>query len=150
MASMGLWAKLVGFLLLLMLGASFVIGEDSTKVKIKLETDAEKRILGKVKTIYTVKGRPTQRSQFGKGWHQIADSWKLVAGRAIVSLNTSTSQNRQDVSFLSKETYRGTAFSLDTLNSRTYKIIPLSGAQFLIMSSDSTDTATVNFLVEGE
>ena len=139
---------IIALLIFLALPLSAAI--DSVKVDLNLETAQEKRILGKIRTIYTTQGRPTQNTPSAKGWHQISDSQKLTAGKARVTVNTSTANGRQDVSFLSKTSYRGTAFSLDTLNGKSYRLIPLSGTEFVIISSDSTDTSTVLFLVEGE
>lgn len=151
---MGFWSKIVVFLIAFSLSAGIVaeeIKKDSVVAKEKMvPMFDEKRVLGKIKTIYTTAGRPTQQARASKGWHQVADSVKLVAGRAIVSLNTSTARGRQDVSFISKVTYRGMAFNLDTLSITTYKLTPLSGTKFLIKSSSTTDQALVYFLVEGE
>jgi len=123
-------------------------GADTVKAEKNIEL--ERRILRKVKTIYSAQGRATQRGRAAKGWHQVADSVKLAAGKAVVVLNTSTSNGRQDVSFVSKATYRGSAFSLDTLNYNSYAVIPLSGSRFMVRSGSDVDTATVFYLVEGE
>lgn len=123
---------------------------DSTKTEVKTTDIDEKRIIGKIKTIYTAKGRPTQQKRASKGWHQVADAVKLVAGRATVTVNTSTAEGRQDVSFIDKTSYRGLAFSLDTVNTFTYRLVPISGIKFMIISSSPSDTVTVNYLVEGE
>ena len=151
---MGFWSKIVVFLIAFSLSAGIVaeeIKKDSVETEVrKMSASNEKRILGKVKTIYTTKGRPTQQARASKGWHQVADSVRLVAGRAMVSLNTSTAKGRQDVSFISQVTYRGMAFNLDTLSTATYKLTPLSGTKFLIKSSSTTDISLVYFLVEGE
>lgn len=150
---MGFWSKIGALLILFLFSVGIVAEEtkkDSTKTEMKISPIDENRILGKVKTIYTMKGRPTQQARGSKGWHQVADSVKLVAGRAIVSLNTSTAQGRQDVSFISKVTYRGMAFGLDTSGTAIYKLFPLSGTSFLIKSSSVTDTAMIYFRVEGE
>jgi hypothetical protein len=142
--------KILVLFLVWVISATGAEKADSGKVTVETKSVDEKRILGKVKTIYTVQGRPTQQRRAAKGWHQVADAVKLAGGRAMISLNTSTIQGRQDVSFIDKTTYRGQAFSLDTLNNFIYQLIPLSGKQFLIKSSSATDTATVNFLAEGE
>jgi len=123
---------------------------DTAKAIVEIKGVDEKKILGKVKTIYTIQGRPTFQHRAAKGWHQVADAVKLVAGRATVTLNTSTAEGRQDISFFDKTSYRGLAFSLDTLNTFTYSVIPLNGKQFMIKSTNETDTATVNFVVDGE
>lgn len=147
------WPKIVMLLIALLFTAVIYAEEakkDSVRSEVRISGIDEKRILGKIKTIYTMKGRPTQQRQASKGWHQVADSVKMVAGRAKVLLNTSTAQGRQDVSFISKVTYRGMAFNLDTLSTTTYKLTPLSGTKFLIKSSSIADISLVYFLVEGE
>lgn len=142
--------KVLILFLIWVISAAAAEKADSGKVEVETTSVDEKRILGKVKTIYTTQGRPTFQHRAAKGWHQVADAVKLVGGRATVSLNTSTGQGRQDVSFFDKTSYRGLAYNLDTLNSFTYQLIPLSGTQFLIKSSSATDTATVNFIADGE
>lgn len=108
--------------------------------------DTEQR----VKTIYDADGRPVNQAIDSKGWHQVTGQVKLASGRSTVTLNTSTADGKQDVSFRDSSTYRGSAWSLDTSNAYTYRVIPLSGARFQIRSSEPTDTATVRYRVEGE
>lgn len=108
-----------------------------------------KKIQGKIVTTYNTDGKPIHQSQYAKGWHRQFGAATLENGRAIVNLNSSPSEGRQDVSYVADSTYRGVAWSLDTTNANTYWIIPLSGTQVLVKSSDGADTATVRFLLEG-
>jgi hypothetical protein len=105
---------------------------------------------GKVKTVYDLNGRPVNQSQDAKGLHRVSGSIKLTSGVATVLLNTNINDGRQDISFISANTYRGNVWVADTSNANTYKIYPQSGTKFLILSSDATDTNTVNYWVEGE
>ncbi len=106
---------------------------------------------GRVKTVYGIDGRPLNQSEDAKGSHILTGSVKLSSGSsAILNLNTSTANGAQDISFISSATYSGTAWSLDTSNTFSYKVYPLSGVNFIIKSSDGSDTATVQFRLEGE
>jgi hypothetical protein len=109
-------------------------------------TETERR----VKTRYDAFGRPVNQGQNTKGFHQVIGTTKLVSGGATINLNTSTASGKQDVSFISKNTFRGTAYSLDSANANTYRVIPKSAAQAIIVSSDPADTATVHYVLEGE
>jgi hypothetical protein len=120
------------------------------KIAPTTEVDQAKTVEGKIRTIYDINGRPINQGQDRKGWHKIAGSTKLSSGKATLTLNTSTAQGRQDVSFLSSATFRGTAWSMDTTNTNRYWIVPLSGKTFMVKSSDGADTATVQWKVEGE
>ena len=111
---------------------------------------ASDQVEKRVKTVYDSNGRPVNQAMDAKGWHQVAGSVTLASGKATVALNTSTANGRQDVSFRSNKTYRGSAWSLDTSNTYTYRVYPLTGSSFLIRSSDTGDTATVYYRVEGE
>ena len=104
----------------------------------------------RVKTHYDTTGRAVNQSSDAKGLHYVTGTVKLSSGQVAVSLNTSISQGRQDVSFISQNTYSGTAFSLDTANTNSYRVIPVSGVKFIIKSSSGSDTATVQFRLEGE
>lgn len=104
----------------------------------------------RVKTRYDVFGRPVNQSQTAKGYHQVVGTAKLVSGGTTINLNTSTANGKQDVSFISKNTFRGTAYSLDTANTKTYRVIPLSATHAIIRSSDGADTSTVHYVLEGE
>ncbi|GAH16042.1 unnamed protein product, partial [marine sediment metagenome] len=108
-----------------------------------------KKLQGKVVTSYDINGKPIHQSQDAKGWHRQFGTATLSGGRAIVNLNSSPIEGKQDVSFIADSTYRGVAWSLDTTNTNTYWIIPLSGIRVLVKSSDGADTATVRFLLEG-
>jgi hypothetical protein len=105
---------------------------------------------GKVKTVYDITGRPVNQDQDAKGYHRISGTLKLVAGLASTSLNTNINDGRQDVSFINETTYHGQAWSLDSLNTNSYTVYPMSGIVFIIKSSNGADTATVQFMVEGE
>ncbi len=109
-----------------------------------------KRVKGQVKTIYDITGRVVNQSEDAKGFHRVFGFTKLVAGLDTVNLNTTIVNGLQDVSFISVSTYWGRAWSLDPANDSTYKVIPLSGSRFIVKSSGETDTATINFVVEGE
>lgn len=118
--------------------------EDTTKAV------QSKSVERKIKTIYDMNGRPVNQGQDRKGWHQVTGSTNLSSGKATMTVNTSTSLGRQDVSFLSPLTYRGFAWSLDTTNTNRYWVVPLTGKTFMVKSSDGSDTATVQWKVEGE
>jgi hypothetical protein len=105
---------------------------------------------GKVKTVYDITGRPVNQGQDSKGIHRITGQVELVLGVAVVNLNTNISNGRQDVSFISENTYSGRVWVSDTSNTNTYAIYPQSGTQFIILSSSATDTNTVNYWIEGE
>jgi len=110
----------------------------------------DEQVEGKIKTIYGPDGRPINQSETAKGWHQVAGTVKLSYGWGSVTLNTSTVDQKQDVSFLDSTSYRGLAWSLDTNNTNTYTVIPRSGTRFVVRSSVRSDTATINYRVEGE
>lgn len=105
---------------------------------------------GKIKTQYGADGRPINRGEGAKGHHWLVGDVKLVAGRATVTLNTSTVNGLQDVSFIADSTYSVGVWSLDTSNTTTYRGRPLSGSKFLITSSSGSDTATVRWKANGE
>jgi len=113
-------------------------------------TVSEQEILGKVRTVYDVEGRPINQSQEAKGYHRVAGKATLKNGVDTVTINTSTADGRQDMSFLGDSTYSGMAWSLDAGNGNRYWIVPIGGNKFVVMSSDTTDNATVRFQVEGE
>jgi len=111
--------------------------------------DEIRKLQGEILTTYSPDGEPIHQSQDAKGWHRQFGAATLDNGRAIVNLNSSPAEGKQDVSFMADSTYRGVAWSLDTTNTNIYWIIPLSGTQILVKSSDNADTATVRFLLEG-
>ncbi len=103
-----------------------------------------------VKTRYDIFGRVVNQVQNAKGLHSITGSCKLVAGIDTISLNTSTANNKQDISFLNQTSYSGRSWSLSASNTNRYWIVPLSSTKFIVKSSDGADTATVRFEVRGE
>jgi hypothetical protein len=132
--------------LVLLLSAILFIGATDSSIVTRQVDRLDKRI----KTTYSILGRVVNQAQNAKGLHRVSGNTKLVAGVDTITLNVSTALGRQDVSYLSSSSYRGWAWSLDPANDSTYKVVPLSGTQFLIKSSGGTDTATVQFVVEGE
>lgn len=105
---------------------------------------------GKIRTVYDATGRVASQSQDAKGWHIVQDSVKLEAGQALVELNTSTTDGRQDISFRSAKAYSGTAWIPDSTNTNTYRVVPLTGGLCQVRSSDAGDTLMVYFRLEGE
>lgn len=130
---------------LIMMG---VIGiGDSTKVIEKASEDAQR----KTKTIYDVLGRAKNQGFDNKGLHRITGSCTLTNGVDTVTLNSSPADGKNDVTFLSDTTYSGRVWSTNIDNrANRYYIIPISGKQFIVVSSDAADTATVRYIVEGE
>ncbi len=114
------------------------------------EVNRAKIVEKKVKTTYDEYGRPINQGQVRKGQHRVTGSIRLSSGKATVTVNTSPAQGRQSVGFLSSTTYRGVAWSLDTTNTNRYWVVPLTGKTFMVKSSDGSDTATVQWKVEGE
>lgn len=112
----------------------------------EIKDDVEQR----VKTVYNSTGRPANQSQDAKGLHYVADNVQLSSGSVIVTLNSSTADGRQDISFISAFTYGGIAWNPDTSIDFTYRVIPLTGLRFKIQSSDNGDTSWVYYRVEGE
>lgn len=106
--------------------------------------------VGTVRTRYGADGRPANQVQQNKGLHQVVGLAALASGRVTITLNTSTVDGRQDVSFMSDSTYRGIAWSMDTSNTNTYKVYALTGSTILIKSSDGADTSTILYRLEGE
>lgn len=107
-------------------------------------------IEGRVKTQYDANGRPVNQSEEAKGLHYVTGSATLSSGRATININTSIADGKQDVSFISASTYRGSAWSTDTSNVNVYKVVPLKGTQCLIMSDSTSDNSTVYFRLVGE
>lgn len=123
--------------------------DDSVKTAEIVSPQKIQEVEGRVKTVYGIDGRPVNQSQNAKGFHQIQGSAKLVNGVDTVDLNTSTANGGQDISFLGDSTYFGMARAV-VVNGHTYTIVPISGKRFIVVSSDTTDTATVRFKLEGE
>lgn len=108
--------------------------------------DAKNEIL----TVYGSDGRPLYQSQDSKGWHRVIGSVTLSSGEATVTLNTSTSDGRQNISFQSSTSYRGyvnTVVDADKVN--IYSISQNSGTSFDVFSDDGSDNSTVYYIVEG-
>lgn len=104
----------------------------------------------KVKTAYDINGRAIYASDQNKGWHRVQGSATLSSGKATITLNTSLENGKQDISFNADSTYFGTAWALDTTSINKYRVNPLSGTQFMIISDSSNDSSTVQFVVEGQ
>lgn len=116
-----------------------------------LAQDEKQNVEGKVKTRYDINGNPINQGLNAKGLHRVVGSTKLVSGLSLITLNTSTANGQQDVSFTDSTTYGGKAWSAALANrAKRYSILPVSGKQFYVVSSDNTDTVTVRFEVEGE
>jgi hypothetical protein len=107
-------------------------------------------IEGRLKTLYGIDGRPISQGQDAKGYHRVQGTAKLTAGVDTIDLNTSTADGRENVGFVGQSNYHGSAWSLSSANTASYRLIPISGSRFVITSSSATDTATVQFQVEGE
>ncbi len=137
------------FIIALMLAGAVVAQTvDSTKKPLVVNPS---EIEGKTKTIYGIDGRPINQGLETKGRHPVSGEKKLAGtGVDTITINTAVDGDRNDVSFIDHNTYHGIAWSLDGSNGKTYRIVPLSGNRFEIRSSDSTDTATVKFFLEGE
>ena len=120
---------------------------DSTKKDVTVESAED--IEGRVKTVYGTDGRPVNQSQYAKGKHTVSGIATMVNGVDTITVNTSTAKGGQDVSFIDNLTYDGTARAV-VANGHTYTVIPISGKKFVVVSSDSLDTASVRFTVEGE
>lgn len=115
-----------------------------------VEKDQKAQTKGEILTTYDADGTPVNQGIERKGYHRVTGQKTLINGRATVHMNTSIEGGRRDVSFLSASSYRGYAWSTDTTNSNTYIVYPLTGRMAQIRSSDSTDTATINYALEGE
>lgn len=101
-------------------------------------------------TTYDTDGHPLFRSQVAKGWHRVSGEVTLSSGKASVTFNNSPLMGKQNVSFQDSSSYRGHAWSLDTTNTNTYRLYPVSGVRCIILSSDGADAGTVRFLAEGD
>ena len=115
-----------------------------------LEVDGSKVVEKKIKTTYDQYGRPKNQGEVRKGQHRVTGSVALSSGKATITVNTSTVEGRQVVGFIDSTTYRGVSWSLDTTNTNRYWIVPLSGNKFMVISSDITDSANIQWKVEGE
>ena len=132
-----------GFLcaVLLVLGAG-----DSTKQE-TLTVDATKQ---EILTIYNASGEVMGQAEDNPGWHRVMGTVTLDDDAAVVvTLNTSTADGNQDVSFQSQTSYGGYAWSI--CDARTnFTITPKSGHAFWVASSDTTARHTVYYIVEGQ
>lgn len=122
--------------------------QDSTKTQPPV--DDRRKIIGEIKTVFGSDGRPVNQSQTAKGFHRVSGSLKLASGRGTINLNTRTAEGRQDVSFISRATYKGSVTITDTTNTKTYTVYPRTASMAVIVSSDTSDTATVGYVLEGE
>ena len=103
------------------------------------------------KTVYGTNGRVVNQRQDAPGLHQIAGSVTLTGGVDTVFVNKFVSDGRKDIRFTNSSSYRGIVTPRTTgVAAKNYKIIPIDGQRFVVQSSDNTDTATVDFSVEGE
>lgn len=110
-----------------------------------------KKAKNEILTTYTKDGRPANQGQHQKGRHYVAGSSVLSSGVDTVALNTSITEGRQDVSFKDSSSYGGRVTPISLVHrSKNYWVKPLSGKRFVVVSSDEADTATVNWIVEGE
>ena len=82
--------------------------------------------------------------------HVVSGSVKLSNGRASVSIRSDIADGKADVSFRAKNTYSGYAYPVDTSITERYSIIPVDGTTFIVQSSLSSDTATVQYVLRGE
>lgn len=136
---------------LLFVSMSFAVEREKTT---KQEKTTERKVIDvkrEILTVYDTTGRVINQLRDAKGWHKISGTVTLTSGVDTVNINISKVNGRQDLSFTSASTYSGRAWSTDIANrAKGYTILPLSGTQFVVVSSDNTDTATINFVVEGE
>lgn len=136
---------------LLFVPMSFAVEREKT---VKREKTTERKVIDvkrEILTVYDTTGRVINQLRDAKGWHKVSGTVTLVSGVDTVNINTSKVNGRQDLSFTSTSTYSGRAWSTNIANrAKVYTILPLSGTQFVVVSSDNTDTATINFVVEGE
>lgn len=132
-------------------GSSLVAAkEDSVKVEenLVIEEESARRVEQKIRTIYGTDGHPYSQSERNKGLHQVWGTGKMSNGIDTIEINTSPRDGRQDVSFEGEAAYFGTVRAF-IVNGNTYTVIPIDGEKFVIQSSDTTDTASVRFKLEG-
>lgn len=116
------------------------IGQEAktTEQKVTVQYDAET-------------GRPLYGAVGTKPYHRAPGKKKLVAGQGTVTLNTSTANGSQDISFIGDSTYHVFVWSTSPTNANRYVGYPTSGKSFTIKCvTDTTDTATVNYVAEGQ
>jgi hypothetical protein len=147
---MGYWEDEMRLLLSITAVFFAVIISAPIGLSINDSTDTPKEVEGRIKTVYGMDGRPINQSQYAKGYHRVFGETKLVNGIDTLTINSSTEDGLQDVTFIGQSTYHGRVWSLSESNTKSYRIIPIDGKRFIIKSSDTTDTATINFQVEGE
>lgn len=131
------------YIIILLLLFSMVYSQEDNSEKVKKQ----------VKTVYDINGRPINQSQNSKGIHTVKGVVTLSSGTATITLNTSTENGKQDISFLADSTYSGSAWTLNSSDTAIYRVRPISGTQFIISvikPSDFSSTATVRYQVQGE
>ena len=131
---MGYWKVILAFFI-----CAVVVGQDNTK----------KEIL----TRYLISGRVANQAQDAKGMHEVLGSVTLSSSTATVTLNTSTAEGKQDISFRDSTTYTGQVFSMNPNDTAIYRVVAVSGKQFTIKvlrASDWSNTATVKYVLRGE
>ncbi len=105
----------------------------------------------KIRTIYKSNGLPINRGFDGKGFHRVSGKSTLVSGVDTVTLNTDVGGGKSDISFSDSLSYWGRAWAASLAHrANTYSILPLTGSKFVVVSSSDTDTAAVNYSVEGD
>ena len=108
---------------------------------------------GEIKTRYDLNGRPVNQGLERKGMHSVVGTATLASGTVTLKLNTSTQRGKQDVSFIDSSTYTGKAWTLYPGDTAVYKMLAVSGTEFIIKvirGSEWSDTARVYFQLEGE
>ncbi len=105
---------------------------------------------GRVKTQYGIDGTPINRGEGAKGFHRVTGKVKLASGQAVITISTTIVLGKQDLSFANDSSYSINVWVADTSNTDSYTGYPMSGTQFLIKSSNGSDTATVHYRAEGE
>lgn len=133
---------------LLFFGALVALGISLPQL---LAQDDKQEAKEEILTVYDITGQPIFQSQDNPGWHRVMDSVTLSSGLATVTLNTSTANGGQDVSFISSFSYHGHAWALN-LNylGNAYTVWPRTDSKFQVRSSDANDSSTVYYLVEGQ
>lgn len=117
----------------------------------ELRDEFGSNLVSHVRTTYNAEtGLVENQGQYRQGMHESAGSVTLDSGEATIDLNTKVSPGRRDVTYLGLNTYGGWVQPLDTSSANTYQLVPISGRRFKIISSSSTDTATVNYRVMGD
>ena len=146
--------KVLFFMLLLAVSALADEGidtrlEEAEMKLVKLQKQLD-RSQSQAKTRYdATTGRPVGQKVDAKGWHPAEGSVDLSGGSAVVTINTSIENDAQDMSFTGDSTYSGVAWGLDSSSTTNYFVVPLNGHQFYIRSSDTNDSSTIRYRLEG-